>query len=150
MQLKFERDFFIRPARGSDLDEVVALVAKHHSTEVSAKIQAEFAALSSNSEVFFKVLLNSNGVLIGALLADHTRIMTLSVNPNFLRREVRDEINKQLKDWTQAHSGGKLAAPKDLIAGDWKAYFKHHGVKIFDEIPPLSLEWGNYERTQKT
>jgi hypothetical protein len=130
MQLKFERDFFIRPARGSDLGEVVALIAKHHSTEVSAHVHKDFSTFSGDAKTYFRVILNSNGVLIGAILADTQAIMTLSVNPNFLRREVRDEITRQLKSWANDHSGGKLTIPKEVVAGDWKAYFKHHGVSV--------------------
>ena len=130
MQLKFERDFFIRPTRGSDKGEVVGLIQKLHSTEIGAQIEGSFANLLATKDIFFKVLLNSNGVLIGGILCEKTKIVTLAINPNFLRKEVRDEVTRQLKVWADTENGGTLLVPKEIAAGDWKAYWKHNAVKV--------------------
>ena len=134
MQLKFERDFFIRPARGSDQKECLILIQKYHSGQVYEDISARFMSFLEKPDLFFKVLLNSNGMLIGVCIAHQTQILTLAINVNFLRREVRDEISRELKDWAKAQNAGKISVPRELIAGDWKRYFKQKGVKIESSV----------------
>ena len=129
MQLKFGRDFFMRPARGSDRNEVVALVEKEGSAELAQRLAADFSAFLVSPELYFQVILNSNGVLIGAIVAEKNKLSALAINPNFLRREVRDEVRKQLADWAAPYSNTLIVA-REVIAGDWKSYLKHHAVKI--------------------
>jgi hypothetical protein len=127
MQLKFERDFFIRHALGSDLNEIAALAKESFDP-----------TFFSREDLFFKVILNSNGVLIGVLLAETTKVVTIAINPNFLRKEVRDEVTRQLKEWASAHNGGKILIPRPLSRDDWKAYWKRAHLKV--EVGPEGFE----------
>ena len=130
MQLKFGRDFLMRTARASDLKEVVALVLANHKTEISEQISRDFLSYIGREDLLFQVILNSNGVLIGTLLLEPTQIVTIAINPNFLRKEVRDEVTNRLKTWALEQNAGKLLVPRELSANDWKAYWKRNGLQV--------------------
>jgi hypothetical protein len=134
MQLKFGRDFLMRPARGSDRNEVVALVQKHGNASLAERMNLDFQHFLNGAELYFQVILNSNGVLIGAIYIEREKLEALAINPNFLRREVRDEVKRVLQEWAKQYSNVLIAA-KEMVAGDWKAYFKHNGVKMDSSNP---------------
>jgi hypothetical protein len=130
MQLTYGRDFFIRQAKGSDFKEAVSLVGLHHDETLASTLNEQFMPFLADPLLYMRVILNSNGVLIGFLLAERARVLTLAINPNFLRKEVRDEVTKQLGDWARLHNSGKLAVPRALSANDWKAFWKDKGFKV--------------------
>lgn len=130
MQLKYGRDFFIRQAKGSDFKEAVSLVKLHHDEALANTLNEHFMPFLADPLLYMRVILNSNGVLIGFLLAERARIVTLAINPNFLRKEVRDEVTGQLAEWAKQHNAGKLAVPRVLSSNDLKAFWKHSGLKV--------------------
>ena len=130
MQLKYKRDFFIRNGTFSDQPEVLALVEKHQNSEAAQQLKANFASILNQTPHFFKTLLNSNGVVIGALHASPEQFEILAVNPNFLKQEVKEVILAELKEWSLAHHAGKVKIAPRLISGDWKSFFKQAGVKM--------------------
>jgi hypothetical protein len=142
MQLKFGRDFFIRPARGSDRNEVIALIEKEGSSPVAVRVGEDFLGFLNRPELYFRVILNSNGIMIGAIVIEKNKLEALAINPNFLRRELRDEVKNQLSDWAIPHAN-RLVVAREIIAGDWKSYFKQNAVKIEPEVPGFeSLDFG--------
>ncbi len=139
MQLKFQQDFFLRPLRASDRREVVALIQKHQSMTVAQSVEEHFAASLEDTENYFRVILNSNGVLIGVVRVIHSKLDILAVNPNFMKKELKDTLFNELREWAMARSGGKLELASKLIVGDWKTFFKQAGAKI--EFEAGAVEW---------
>ena len=130
MQLKYKRDFFLRNATLSDQNEAVALVEKHQSAEASQKLCGNFAEMLKMSDSFFKVALNSNGVVIGVMFAAPEEFEILAVNPNFLKQEVKEVLFQELGEWAKGACGGKLKVAPRLVTGDWKTFVKHAGMKM--------------------
>ncbi len=114
----------------SDQSEALALVEKHQGAEVSQKLRANFAENVNSTTSFFKVVLNSNGVVIGVLFSSPEQFEILSMNPNFLKQEVKEVLFQELGEWAKSAHGGKLKTAPRLITGDWKAFVKQSGLKM--------------------
>ena len=139
MQLKFEQDFFFRPVRGIDRAEILTLVQKHQSAEAAQGVEAHFGDEGPEKKQLFRAIRNSNGVLIGVFRILNGKLDLLAVNPNFLKKELRDALFVQVREWCMGHSGGKLQLLPKLVVGDWKTFFKQAGAKF--ELDPPGSEW---------
>ena len=139
MQLKFQQDFFFRAVRGTDRAEILELVKKHQSDEAAQGLGPDFTSGDPDPSLFFQVILNSNGVLIGVLRIIHGKLDLLAVNPNFLKKELKEALFAQVREWCMAHTGGKLQPVPKLLVGDWKTFFKQAGAKFEIDLP--GPEW---------
>jgi hypothetical protein len=133
MQLDHQKDFFFRPATGSDQSEVLDLVRKFGgpsaTPEMTNHLKDRFVKIASDSSFLFKVALNSNGVIIGTFLCGQSEWLMLAMNPNFMKKEVKEVLFVEVKAWALA-ADGKLALASKLITGDWKAFVKSQGASI--------------------
>ena len=140
MEFKYQRDFFIRPLRTSDLLEVSALIRKESERLATQVTDGALSAVdSADALVCSRVILNSNGVLIGFFRIHHGVWDALAVNPNFLKQELREAVLKEIREWAMSHSGGKLQLQKNLIVSDWKSFLKQAQVRF--EFEPPATEW---------
>jgi|GEM_PF-3319951 len=129
MQLRDQKSFFIRPATASDRAEVLAL-----ANESAAELDAGFSSYLADGECLFEVIINSNGVLIGAFLCIRDEWRMLAMNPNFLKKEIRAAVLNQVRDWAEKKAQGRLTLKPRVIVGDWKTFLKSQGVR-FETAP---------------
>lgn len=107
----------------TDQAPVLELVEKFQSLPARQKLEAEFKELIG-SEGFFKVVLNSNGIVIGVFQGTKDSFEILAVNPNFLKREVKETIFSEIAEWATQKQIPKIKLASKLIIGKWKTYVK--------------------------
>ena len=129
MKLQSQKDFFIRPGTLSDQNEVMSLVQSQGAGKDIEILSGEFGKILQDPQVLFKVVVNSNGVVIGLLWCTNVFWKVWAVNPNFRKQELQLGLLNEAKVWAETQGGALLAEP-NLIFGDLKSFMKRQGVTL--------------------
>jgi hypothetical protein len=144
MEFQFQKDFIFRKATASDRGEALALFQKYANlpaekssaseteNELGAALASspQFVQLLAQKDDLFLVALNLNGVMIGYLYCRQLEWRELVVNPNFMKKEVKEALLGEVKKWASAHAQNFIWLKPKLITGGWKAFVKNAGCKI--------------------
>jgi hypothetical protein len=149
MEFQFQKDFLFRLATASDRGDVLALwekygftareISEHSPMQSVLESAVQFSNFLSQADQLFLVALNSNGVMIGCLICTQTEWRELVVNPNFMKKAVKELLLGEVKKWAIAQGNPHFIELKSkLITGDWKAFVKKMGYRI--EVAPSGRE----------